>query len=153
MRSDVQPKTNNKMKTFLRIFIFLACCSTAINAQTVQIMDLSVLPREQNLTSAQTDSIELRVMFKINLPGSAVKAHVYFGTHRDSSDVASMEAAFVSQNNKNYLQFHGIQNEISAYSAFFYVKLSVSQYSNFTNVTLFVEKPGSQYTGRLYFDK
>jgi hypothetical protein len=145
------------MKKYLLV-ILMSCCGNLLLAQTnIKIMDFYISPalRMDNIGRLldQQDSTEIMITFKINRPDLASRAHIYFGTQQDSFDVLSLQALFSAQGNKYYTDLNGMKEEIKAYSANVYVKLSTKQYTDFSKATLFVEASDGQFTSHLYSNK
>lgn len=141
------------MKKYVLVIVFF-CSWGWISAQTstVRIMDFHVLNSKPDSTLA-ADSVELVVSFKIDRPDFSSKAHIYFGSQQDGSDIASMESSFISQAGKNYTSYKGTLNEIIGYKADVLVRISSQQFSDLHYVTLFIEDTGGLFTSRLYWNK
>ena len=141
------------MRKYVLVIVFF-CSWELLSAQTstVRTMDFHVLNSKPDSTIA-ADSVELVVSFKIDRSDLSSKAHIYFGSQKDSSDVASIESSFISQAGKNYTSYKGTLNEIIGYKAVVVVRISTQQFSSFHDATLFIEDTGGLVTTRFYWNK
>ena len=132
--------------TFIITFIGL----NAFSQTTVKIIDFSLMPLIP-VNATPIDSVELMVMFKINQPSDASKAHLWLGTAPESSDIMAVTAVFSTAGNVSSILYNGQSNEIINYLVFFKVKIAPMSFDNNLKAALFVETNSGQFTPHLQF--
>lgn len=136
------------------VLIFTGCMLiSSLNAQTdVRIIDFSVLPMI-NFNAPAGDSVKLDVRFKINKANEAVKANLWFGTAKDSSNIFIAQPVFNTVGGTTSFIYNGVSQVVQGYEISFPITLSNAQYNGYVSVTLFVETVTGQTTTKLYYKK
>lgn len=138
------------MKTkFIFISIILFCSILNVEAQSLKIIDLSVMPLVQANGISDPDSTEIMVSFKINDVSQAKNLHIDFGTNHYANDILALQATFSGNN----IIMNGISSPVTNYQAGLNIKLSNQQYNSMHNLTLYVTDNSGIETGKLEFVK
>lgn len=147
----------------LLILYFFVSCFFRVEAQTssVKIMDMHVNLHLLSEGAKKTrrgvggcvasDSIVMKVSFKVSDIASCKKVHVYLGTMKDSFDVRDVEVQFAHVDTSHYLNYNGVNNKVENNVAMVLNKFSRKELLKYNYLTLFIEDKKSNSSNTLYF--
>ena len=135
------------------------------------IKDLTTLIFPENpIDTSVNRNMFVRVAFKIDNPENAGKAHILFGSMKDTPDVRVITPLFVQHNQKfclndgitkmplldyvdAYQEVNGAKVEIIGYITEAVVKLNTDEMNAWRYLTVYVEDKSGNFSNKLYKSK